>query len=623
MHATVELPLRRWLVLVGGLCLVVVLGGGGGEPLYAQEPAAPSDSATADDGRAVVEADSLSALTRSGERLQELFGNVKVRQDSTRLRSAFALRYLDRDELLFTGDVVIYERGDTLRADTVRYNKRTKVGHARSNVRLTDGEVRVRAPRATYYTDEKRSVFPDSVTLIDSTRVLRAETGTYWSDARRAEFQGNVHLTDPETHLASDSLTYYRDRERSIARGTVSIRRMGREEEAPNDTTTRTYLFGQWADNQEQNRFSRVEGQALLVRVRLDATGTPEDTLAVRGRRLDAYRTDTRRRLIALDSVRIWEADLAAVADSTVYDRLVAVDTTDTLATPSAVPPTTAPQRPAAAPAPSSPDPGQAAAAPPQQAAGPDSTATPDTSRETDAAAPRSADRWTGPPSPREADLPVEETRLFRDPVVWFENAQVWGDSIRVRARRRTLDTVFVRGHAFAAQRDNALDRVQQLKGRTLTAFFRADSLRRIEAEPNAQAIRFLKTDAGALKGAAKTSGDRIVLRFRDGAVRRTSVIGGVESTYHRTPEAVPTPFHLEGFQWTPERRPTKEALLREERVRAQLGLSANRPPPIPRSPYTSAPADPAATGEDSTAVPPAPPNASPPDSLQSSTVSP
>lgn len=643
MHAFGLMPCRRAKWGGVGLAVVLLLWGGaahaqetGAPPDTARDdgfavpPPAPPDSVSAEDmgpgaaERALVDADSLSALVRNGERLQELLGNVRVQQDTTRLRSRFALRYLERSELLFTGDVVIYERGDTLRADTVRYNKRTKVGRAWSNVRLTDGEVTVRAPRAVYYTQEKRSVFPDSVTLVDSTRVLRAQSGTYWSNARRAEFQGNVHLTDPETHLEADSLTYYRDRERSIASGRVFIRRGGANEEAPRDSTSRTYLFGQWADNQEQNRYSHVQGNALLMRVRAGSTGAPTDTLLVRGRRLEAFRTDTHRRLIAVDSVRIWQTDLAAVADSTVYDRVIASGPLDTLATPSPIPDTTAPPPPAT---PTAPDPPTAdttiagataaadtsagspnlpdtttaspsakapteAVAPPQT----DTTAPPDTpgpvpataaADTTEGASPSASGgvRPWGPPTARtDAELPLEDTRLFRAPVTWFGRSQVWGDSIRVRSRRRRIDTVSVRGRAFAAQRDSTLDRIQQLKGKDLTAYFRANSLRRLVAAPNARAIRFLKTEQGALKGAARVSGDRIVLHFRDGDVHRTSVLGGVESTYYRTAETVPNLFHLDGFQWTPERTPTKAGLLARPRVRERL----DRPPPgetRPRSP--------------------------------------
>ncbi|MEF8939375.1 MAG: OstA-like protein [Salinivenus sp.] len=636
----------RWLL--GALILGTLLGGLG-QPAVGQVAEdstaagaeaprpAPLDTVraqdvgppdTSDTERVLVNADSLSALSRDGQRIQELFDNVQVQQDTTELRSDYGLRYLNQDELLFTGDVVIYERGDTLRADTVRYNKRTKVGYARSDVRLTDGEVVVRAPRATYYTDEQRSVFPDSVTLVDSTRVLRAQSGTYWSDDRRAEFQGEVRLTDPETYLEADSLTYYRDRERSIAVGNVFIRRAETETEPPRDTTSRTYLFGDWVDNQEQKRFSEARGRALLMRVRLDSAGAPEDTLVVRGERLEAYRTDRYRRLIAVDSVRIWQSDLAAVADSAVYDRVVATGATDTLETPRPLPDTMRSPPPDSArrrgppsdslsgvPIPgtlagidalgsaqrSPADSGRADSAqaprPAAVPARPDTSARPSATRPSrtarDSTRGAGASSWGLPTARREEQVPLEESRLFRGPVTWFEQSQVWGDSIRVRSQNRSLDTVFVRGAAFAAQRDSALDRIQQLKARNLTAFFRRDSLRRIVARPNAQAIRFLATERDSLRGGARASGDRIVLRFRDGAMKRTTIEGGVQSNYYRSPETIPDPFELEGFQWTPDRKPTKAGLLRTPRVRERLDLRPGPTrPPLARRAGARPPAD-------------------------------
>ena len=589
-------------------------------PLNPVETADGTAPDTTEPGKAVVRADSLSALVRDGERLQELFENVRVRQDTTRLRSNYGLRYLNRDELLFTGDVVIYERGDTLRADTVRYNKRTKVGRARSNVRLTDGEVVVRAPRATYYTEEKRSVFPDSVTLVDSSRVLRAQAGTYWSNEERAAFNGNVTLTDPETYLESDSLTYFRKQERSIATDRVFIRRVDTE---AGDTTATTYLFGAWADNQEQNRYSRVEGQALLVRVRRDSVGAPDDTLAVRAHRLEATRTDTHRRLVAVDSVRIWQADLAAVADSAVYDRVIEAGPPDTAATPAPLPDDTTTGPPMDAPvderarldslvAQAEPIPFREAnsaldpAPPPEPVRPPPDTArrvtAPDTSgapdprlraqrrRSTppdtatadtaDASSPRPGTPWGRPTAKTDARLPLEETRLFQSPITWFERSQAWGDSIRVRAHDRSLDTVYVRGAAFAAQEDTTVDRIRQLKGQTITAFFRRDALQKIVARPNGQAIYFSSAGDGTLNGATQASADVVTLRFARGDVERVTFGRGVQGRAYHRKEHIPDPFRLQGFQWTPEVRPTRARLLREERVREQLNLG---PPPDPR----------------------------------------
>lgn len=540
---------------------------------------------TTSDQRVQVRADSLSARRgEQGERLQELFGNVRVRQDSTRLASREAVRFLDSDEFLFSGDVVIYERGDTLRSPKVRYDRPSKVGRVFESVHLSDGDVDVYSTRAVYYTEEKRSVFPDSVLLVDGDRTLTAAAGVYYSDDQRAEFFGDVQVRDPDTYMEADSVRYFRTDDRTQARGNVFIdRNPGRargidrlrrfnqmlirhEEErlalsapppagapptqpprSPSDTMAeasqepvpaegdQTLLWGDRAENDEQAKTSRVTGRALLMQVRADSTGVPTDTLFVRSRQLDGSRSDSLDRMIAIDSVRIWQPDLAATADSVVYDRFYEAGGDD-------LPPD-------------------------------DSVATssgdPDEQAD-DADVPRA--------SADEEQVPErEETRLFQSPLAWFDGSQVKGDTIRVLVRDRAVDTVFVRSNAFAAQYDSVSANVQQLTGQTITAVFRRDSIKSIIAEPNARAIRFLTASDGSPNGAAKTSADRIVLRFRDGEVERVSVLSGTQTTYYKQ-AIVPNPFQLDGYIWTPDDRPRKAAFLQEPRVRSRLNLPIRSP---------------------------------------------
>lgn len=556
------------------------------------------DAATETPERAYVQADSLvNRTTDDGQRVQELSRNVFVEQDSTRLRSRDAVHFLSRKEFLFFGDVEIFERGDTLYADTVRYDRRAKVGRAFGRVQLTDGEVDVYSRRAIYYSEEKRSVFPDSVLLVDGSRTLRAESGVYYSDEQRADFFGNVQVRDPDTYMEADTVIYYREEERSDARGDVFIdRNPGRraaddrmtgydslraragdtradaragdaeDEEAErtgDDTDDQTLLWGNRAENDERSKSSRVTGRALLLQVRTDSARAPTDTLLVRSHRLNATRSDTLDRMVAIDSVRIWQPDLAAVADSVVYDRFKA------------------PAASQAAPGADSPiaDAGDA---------GGDDTL-PDSARAADAnGTPAEEREEEGDAAPT-----LEETRLFRGPMAWFDGSQVSGDTIRVVVRNRSVDTVFVRSSAFAAQEDTTSGRIQQLSGQQITAHFRLDSLRRIVAEPNARAIRFMTGRDGEANGAARTSADRIVLRFRNDEVERVSVLGGTETTYYKE-AIIPASFELDGFIWTPERRPEKADFLEDRRVRTRLAPDQSLPPdttaPDTTAPDTTAP---------------------------------
>src|SRR5690625_6229089 len=171
----------------------------------------------------VLHADSLVGRVVDGRSVRTLFGNVRLRQGETDLRSDRATQFLDAGEIHFVGRVEIAERGDSLRADTVYYNTRTKVGRAIGSVWLTDGEVVVMAPSGNYDTRSKHAVFTDGVTLVDSASTLRSSTGEYWSDERRAEFAGSVRLDEDRSITLADSITYLRDDEFSIARGDVAI----------------------------------------------------------------------------------------------------------------------------------------------------------------------------------------------------------------------------------------------------------------------------------------------------------------------------------------------------------------------------------------------------------------
>ena len=427
------------------------------------------ESDTTRSKQADVSADSLSVRTEGGEEIQDLMGSVFVQQDSTILRSQRAIRYVNSQTFLFSGNVLIVERGDSLRADTVYYDRRTKIGRARGNVLLTDGEVEVLAPSGRYFSREKRARFEEGLTLVDSTAEVTSERGTYWSDEKRAELDGTVKLNADRTRMESDSLTYFRETEVSIARGNVFIERIGGEDDADADSTIRTLLFGQYAYNDDRAGRSQVEGQPLLVQLRQDSTGAEVDTLMIRALMLESVQQDSLQRLVAVDSVQIWKADFAALADSVVYERIEI--TRDTLAT----------------------------------------DATP-------------ADSTT---------IQHEETRLFGAPVAWVEESQVSGDTIRVKGRGGEIDSLFVRRNAFVAQRDTVLDRIQQLKGLHLVGVFLEDSVRVFTLGPNAEVIFFQRDDDDQPDGGLKASGDKALFYIRGDQPERISFSQDIQGTMY------------------------------------------------------------------------------------------
>lgn len=447
----------------------------------------------------ILDADSLVMQKVGGERVRRLTGNVQLRQDSTLLRAQRVIEYLERDDFLFLGNVLVIDQGDSLRADTVRYDKRTKVGQAFGNVRLSDGEVLALAPIGAYDVEAKRADFEQGVTLIDSTNTLTSRVGSYWTEDKRAEFAEGVQLYGEEAYLEADSLTYLREDSVTTARGNVFIDRV-EVDSLSADTTDRTLLFGDHVFSDDRAKHRRVTGNALLVQLRRDSTDAVPDTFLVGARQLRTEVRDSLRRLIALDSVRVWQQDLAALADSVVYDRIEMADT-----------------------------------------------------------------------------VRAQETRLFRKPFAWSDDAQISGDTIRVVGAGEDVDSLFVVGAAFVARPDSLTGRLQQLKGRRLVGTFPSDSVRVFEMTPNAEAIYFLTDGDDRPDGGVRASGDRIVFRVRGETPECIVVTGDPQGTYYDE-DQLPRPFRLDGLIWTPARRPTKDALLQDYRVQRRL-RSNGRPP--------------------------------------------
>lgn len=532
----------------------------------------------------IVNADSVSGAVVNGERVRTLIGNVHLIQDSTDLRARQATQFLDREEILFEGNVEIADGADTLNARTVTYGSRTRIGRAQGDVRLADDEAELFSNSVTHYrsegraefsepvrlveregtavltsergrylTDTKEAFFRENVRLVDSLSVLTSEQGRYGTEDKRADFSGNVRLQHRQsTRVEADSLTHFRDTEVSTARGDVLVERFGGRGDtatdpvAEPDTTRRTLLFGERAFHDERARFSRVEIDPLLIRLQTDSTGAT-DTLLVRAEILEASQPDsvggrrpppggTFQRLVARRDVRLYGAQLAAVADSAIFNRV---------------------------------------------------------EFEADSTQADSGARTR----PTE-----DEAWLFRDPVGWMNArgsalvTEVSGDSIRVTARDEAVDSVRVVGRAFAARPDSLLGRINQMRGRQMLALFAQDSLRWMKVWPNAEAAFFRADSAGALEGAVRLSADSLAFRFDGDDLRRVQGVRGIEGTYYDA-GLVPDPLRLDGFRYAPERRPTRASLLADDPLERHQArpepppepADAPEPLPIPETPLRDA----------------------------------
>jgi len=264
----------------------------------------------------VFEGESVETTEANGIKTRMLV-NANFQQGDTYLRADRA-RQEGSGDYIFTGNVRIIERGDTVYADVVRYNSETKVGRASGNVSMSDGSVILQSTSATYYADEKRTVFDSRVQYADSSTVLTSDSGTYLSDEAQANFYGGTHLRQKDLYLEADSINYARETDIMLAGGNVFVERT--DEEVDSLTTKRSNWFGAggeilgFSDTSDRSILfsdhiyydgavdsSWISGNVFLLRLQADSTAT--DSLMVKSRAMILTRGEEGDQVIAIDSV--------------------------------------------------------------------------------------------------------------------------------------------------------------------------------------------------------------------------------------------------------------------------------------------------------------------------------
>ena len=146
---------------------------------------------------------------------------------------------------------------------------------------------------------------------------------------------------------------------------------------------------------------------------------------------------------------------------------------------------------------------------------------------------------------------------LRQRPVVWHAESQISGDSIVIATKDRKLQSVYVRGRSMAVSRADSIRtaRFDQLTAREITIRFKNGKIVQIDADRTATSLYYL-FDGGSANGANRSSGDQILMEFRDGKVDRIKIVGGVEGNYY--PERMlvkhERAYNLDGFRWITDR---------------------------------------------------------------------
>jgi lipopolysaccharide export system protein LptA len=148
--------------------------------------------------------------------------------------------------------------------------------------------------------------------------------------------------------------------------------------------------------------------------------------------------------------------------------------------------------------------------------------------------------------------------RLYTAPVIWSEENQLVSDSMAIFTKNRQADRMELYNSAFVTSQVDEY-RFNQIKGRSLTGFFRDNELYKINIEGNGETIYYL-LDGDEIVGVNKAKCSRIEIFVVDGKITEINELQNPEGVIDPPSEGNPEKTRLEGFLWLDLLRPKNVA---------------------------------------------------------------
>jgi lipopolysaccharide export system protein LptA len=166
---------------------------------------------------------------------------------------------------------------------------------------------------------------------------------------------------------------------------------------------------------------------------------------------------------------------------------------------------------------------------------------------------------------------------FYHDPVLWNSGNQMTADSIRILLRKKTVDKILMINKSFVASQDSLLN-FNQIKGRLMTAHFRAGKIHHVDVQGNGQSLYFaveekeVKDSTAILKITFLTGANRIEcsnmkINFANGKINNITFIKKPDASFIPPHELTEKDMLLEGFRWRGKDRPAKEDVVKQKKV--------------------------------------------------------
>ena len=156
--------------------------------------------------------------------------------------------------------------------------------------------------------------------------------------------------------------------------------------------------------------------------------------------------------------------------------------------------------------------------------------------------------------------------RMIYNPIAWSRGSQITGDTILMQLDSNSVRCMYVPDNSFVVSRSGPeqAQLYDQVQGKTLTAFFRDNTVSKMIVTPDAESIYFSKDDAGAYLGVNEAKSVLMHVYFGDQNISKIKFVKDVQQTMSPLEKVDIPNLRLSRYKWLYESRPKSKAELFE-----------------------------------------------------------
>ncbi|MCX6325423.1 MAG: organic solvent tolerance protein OstA [Bacteroidia bacterium] len=148
--------------------------------------------------------------------------------------------------------------------------------------------------------------------------------------------------------------------------------------------------------------------------------------------------------------------------------------------------------------------------------------------------------------------------RFYTSPVIWSEENQLTSDSMAIFTKNSQTDRLELYNSAFITSQIDTI-RFNQIKGRSLTGYFKNNKLYKIDIKGNGESIYYL-LDGEDIAGVNQTKCANIEIYVENGKISEIYEYQNPEGFIDPPEPAKPNELRLKGYNWFDSLRPKKKA---------------------------------------------------------------